>query len=178
MPILLRIILIRLSGAALGFIGYRLRGSGKVLPGLGNTGQRLLFWGVPVGVMMALATGSWIFAMASVPLGWLGVIPGYWGGQFALADPANRNFKNYFILGLRGAFISLPIFLGSLVAQYFGVLDVTVGLFGIIAGALFPVYYLAGLKLQKFKLPLLTNYAEWGEALLGTAVLAVKTIGF
>lgn len=155
----------------LGFIGYRLRGS-AIFPNLGNTLRRILFWAIPVGVMVVLTTKLWWAALASIPLAWLGVAPGYFGGEFALDKPENRNIRNYALLGLRGAWITAPIFAASLVAKHFGLLEHSIGLFAVIAGALFPLYYFAGMKLDKVKLPLLTYYPEWGEAFLGGAVLA------
>lgn len=158
-------------GFIFGFIGYRLRGS-AIFPKLGNTLRRIMFWGVPVGLIVFLTTKIWWAALASIPLAWLGVAPGYFGGEFALHKPENRNIKNYALLSLRGAWITAPIFIASLIAKHFGLLDHSIGLFAVIAGALFPLYYLAGKKLEKVKLPLLTYYPEWGEALLGGAVLA------
>lgn len=85
-------------------ICYRLRGSSQI----GTQSGRILYWAMPMSSLLVARTGDmWMF-LTVIPL-WLGVLPGYFGGQFDLDKKDNRNFKNYARLTLRGMFICLPL---------------------------------------------------------------------
>jgi hypothetical protein len=150
----------------LGGIFYRMRGSDVAwLSMLTKRAYGLfegrLFWSALCASVMAAVNGDAVYLLL-LPLFFLGVTPSYWRGRFNLEDQANRNWKNYAWLSLRGAFIALPVFLVT--GQAWG---------GIIAGALFPAYYLTGLVLQRIKSPIphLSGFSEWGEFLLGGSIL-------
>jgi hypothetical protein len=150
----------------LGGIFYRMRGSDMAwLSMLSKRNYGLfegrLFWaGLCTSVFMAVTGELWY--MLLLPLFYLGTIFGYFGGEFDLENPLNRNIKNYAPLSARGATFMLPVFLVT--GQAWG---------GVLLGALFPVYYLLGLPLQKLKAPIpyLSKFSEWGEFLLGGSML-------
>jgi len=150
----------------LGGIFYRMRGSDMAwLAMLTKRTYGLfegrLFWALLCTGMVSAVNGGLLYWLL-LPLFFLGVVPSYWRGQFNLEYAPNRNIKNYLWLSLRGAFIALPVFLAT--GQAWG---------GILAGALFPAYYLLGLSLQKLKspIPYLSKFSEWGEFILGGAIL-------
>lgn len=166
--------MLHLLAWALGFLGRRLVGHGN--SDLGNTLTRIFCWGIPCALVVYFVTHVWWFAWLSMPLAWLGIAPGYWGGQFALAIKKNRTWDNYATLAIRGAFIMQPICMASYVLTIFGYLDHGIAFWGVVAGLNFPAYYLIGIPLAKnVKLPLLTSYPEWGEGLLGGTVLLGAT---
>jgi len=145
-------------------IGYRLRGSA----GKGGWFERLFgvalgtFTGpllccVPVALMVSDTWPQFILVAIAA---YFGVMFGYWGGQFDLEKPENRNWKNYAILSVRGACIPIPV-----------CLTIGGGWWAILAGAGFPFYYLAGLWIApRLKLPMLHKFSEWGEFLLGATI--------
>lgn len=144
-------------------IGYRLRGSA----GEGGWFEKLFgfaigtflgrfLWCVPVSYMFA---ETWLEFAAYLALTYGGVMFGYWGGQFDLEKEENRNWKNYAILSLRGAFIAFPL---ALATGAWG---------GVIAGSILPFYYRLGMSIApRLKLPLLHGFSEWGELMLGLAI--------
>lgn len=156
----LRLLLIPIAA-----IGYRLRGSAgkggwvEKLTGIaiGTFFGRWL-WCIPVALMASHNIGQFMLvAMAA----YFGVMLGYWGGQFDLETPTNRNWKNYAILTLRGMFIALPVVI-TLGGAGWG---------GILGGALLVPYYLLGIPLaRRIKLPLLHGFSEFGELFLGLSI--------
>jgi hypothetical protein len=148
----------------LGAILYRLRGSAG--PGgwfeklfgfaIGTFLGRFL-WCVPVAYLLA---ETWLqFALYAI-LAYIGVMFGYWGGQFDLSLPKNRHLNNYLILTVRGGFIPLPLAMA------------TGAWWSVAGGMLFvPCYLLGGVISRYAKLPLLHGHTEWGEALLAACIV-------
>jgi len=145
-------------------IGYRLRGSAgeggwveKILGFPVGTIIGRLFWCIPFALLM---TTTWWHFFPLVVLAYIGVMFGYWG-KFDLENPNNRNWKNYALLTLRGAFI--PLLVCAFIQDHY---------WAIAGGALFvPCYLLGGVISKRLKLPLLYGNTEWGEALLATAII-------
>lgn len=158
--------------AIIGFIGYRLRGEGADPLNLDTTPARIIYWAVPVGICIFIDTGLWWVGLGAIPLAWVGVAPGYFGGQFDLALQANRNWNNYMRLGFKGMLISTPLLAVSETLFLIGYLPKPIGAVSMLLGLLFPLYYLAGLKLQRFSLPYLNTFTAWGEGLMGAAIMA------
>jgi hypothetical protein len=149
-----------LIGALLGSAAYRIRGGGidlwlgRVIGKRGgwtpSNGYGRAFWALFVTLLLPLGYHSpFIFALA-----FLGVLFGYFGGEFNLALKENRTWKNYAKLTARGAFIMLPL------ALTYGLLYSQLWL-GVAAGLLFVPCYLADNYLKKYA------HANWGELLLG-----------
>ncbi len=163
----------------LGAYAYHLRGSagpgGRLYDILGQApGTQLgrLLWTLVFTMATVGATGNpWLIFIA--PFAFLGVLPGYFGGQFDLWNKTNRNAHNYGLLSLRGMFICFPAMVGLGIAHATGLHDGGIGGFGVMAGALFVPCYLFGRVLYNFnvKLPLIVGWAEWGQALLGGCIL-------
>lgn len=152
-----------LIGALLGSIAGRIRGGGidyrigellkKPADWTPSNGYGRAFWALFVTLSLPLGWHSpFIFALA-----FLGVLFGYFGGEFNLALKENRNLKNYARLSARGVFIILPLALtyGSLYSQLW---------LGVAAGLLFVPCYLADNYLKKY-----VNW-NWGEILLYGAI--------
>jgi hypothetical protein len=144
-------------------IGYRLRGSA----GEGGWVEKII--GFPIGTFAgrllwcapfaALVTPSWAMFLPLVGMAYIGVMFGYWG-EFDLSLDKNRDWVNYTLLTLRGAFIALP---ACLVAGQWP---------AVFGGALFVPCYMAGLWISpRLKLPLLHGFSEWGELLLATSII-------
>lgn len=164
----------------LGFFGRRLVGGGldgdieKRLFGseLGTQISRLIYWAIPVAILVMALTGNIFAGLVSLPLAWLGLVPGYWGGKFNLENKANRNLANYARLTARGAFIALPLCIGlQLLLGYAPWLSVA-------AGALFVPCYLTGIWLSRFdrlnrmwRVVIFKDPSNYGEGLLGGFVM-------
>lgn len=117
-------------------------------------------WAVFMAVMCVAASGD-ILYFVTAPLWYLGVAPGYFGGEFNLESKENRNPKNYLKLTARGCFIALP---AAIATGAFG---------GVAAGFFFVPFYLLGIAivyLFKPKFKELRGFSQWGEFLLGMAV--------
>lgn len=153
----------------IGAIGYRLSGSQgawfTMLTGVKvGTALARLFWAIPMALLVTALTGN-IYMLGTAPLFYIGRMLGYWGGEFDLENPDNRNPKNYAILTARGAFIALPFFIAT-----------TLGGGGIAAGFYFVPFYLLGIQIQnrvKFlsnRIPYLCKFSEYGEFLLGGSI--------
>jgi hypothetical protein len=150
-------------GALLGSAAYRIRGGGVDL-WLGKVIGKREGWTPSNGYGRAFWA---LFVMLSLPLGYhspfifalafLGVLFGYFGGEFNLELKENRTWKNYALLSARGAFIMLPLALtyGSLYCQLW---------YGVVAGLLFVPCYLIDALLKKY------SSRNWGEILLGAAI--------
>ncbi len=152
----------------LAIIGYRLRGSAgkggwidKLTGYAPGTRFGRMLWCAPIAGVVAQ---SWIEILPVMLAAYVGVMFGYWGGEFNLEHKPNRNFKNYAILTVRGMVI--PLFVCLITLDYW---------WAIAGGALFVPCYLAGLWIApRLKLPLLHGFSEWGELLLGASIV----IGF
>jgi hypothetical protein len=144
-------------------IGYRLRGSAgqggwveKIIGFPVGTFLGRFFWCIPVA---ALTTPSLLLFVPYVVLAYIGVMFGYWGGEFDLEAKANQNWKNYARLTIRGCFVAFPLAL------------FTGAWLGVVAGCLFVPYYKLSIPISRFlKLPMLKGFSEWGEFLLGTFI--------
>lgn len=161
-----------------GAIGYRLRGGAdeteKNIFGVnfGTQLRRILFWSVPVGVFVTYLTLNPLIGFFAVLLAWAGVVPDYFGGKFDLSLEENRNPKNYALLALRGGFIAAPLCAGMILLSVLGI-KISAPLGAIMAGAMFPLYYLAGNVLIKYaQLPFVKGNTQWGEFLLGGFIMA------
>lgn len=139
--------------AILGAVTYRFRGVGNQW-----VGTRLAR--LPWCLVLTLAAYSVLpnKMLLDLPalfiLSYVGVMFGYFGGQFDLALGSNRNYANYLILTIKGATIALPVCL------YIG------NYYAIFAGSLFFVYYLFGLSFSDKNFPVI------GDLLLGSAILS------
>lgn len=141
-------------------LGYRLRGSAgdggwveKIFGFPTGTFLGRFFWCVPVALLMAHTPLDFLFYAF---LAYIGVMFGYWGGQFDLSQPKNNNWKNYATLTVRGMFIAFPLAVA------------TGAWWGVVAGALFVPCYKFSIPISgKIKLPMLHSFSEWGEFLLG-----------
>jgi len=144
-----------LIGAILGAIFYRVRGGGidhLFSKPISNHILRSV-WALFVTLSLPIGWHSpFIFALAFV-----GVLFGYFGGEFNLALKENRVWRNYLILTARGAFIMFPLALtyGLIYSQLW---------YGVAAGLLFVPCYLADNYLKKL------YKQNWGEILLGAAI--------
>jgi len=144
-------------GALAGAAAYRIRGGG-----IDHLFSR------PVSNHILRSVWA-LFVTLSLPLGWhspfifalafLGVLFGYFEGEFNLAKKENRVWRNYCILSARGAFIMLPLALtyGSLYSQLW---------LAAAFGLLFVPCYLADIPLKKY----VNMYQNWGEVLLGFVI--------
>lgn len=119
-------------------------------------------WAVYATLCCVAFSGEVIYFITA-PLWYLGIAPGYFGGEFNLEAKENRNPKNYMKLCVRGAFIAFPAAIA------------TGALGGVAAGMFLPFYYLAGLGiiyLFKPKWKELKGFSQLGELLTGIAVIA------
>ena len=164
----------------LGAYAYHLRGSagggGRLQQLLGEapgTQVGRLIWAATVTFVLTACTGNmWMMAFIPIPA-FLGVLPGYWTGEFDLAKEKNRNPKNYAILSLRGAWIAFPVMLVLIAMREMGLHNGDIGGFGVIAGGMFHIWYLLGRSAYNlgFRLPLVVAWPEWAQFILGGAVM-------
>jgi len=132
----------------LGALCYRFRGQAK--DSVGTFLGRL-----PWCLLVALITFQhWWQMPIIIGLAYVGVMFGYFGGKFDLADKNNRHWENYLRLSVRGGFIIFPVYL--LMGHWLAVL----------AGSLFVVYYFIGLSTGGSKFPLI------GDLLIGATIMA------
>lgn len=163
-----------------GGIGYRLRGSSNeggwasVLFGAepGLTIGRMLFWAYPVTCFVTALTGNLLIAPLIFLSAWLGVVPGYFGGEFNIEDPKNRNWKNYLRLTLRGMWIAAPLCDTLVALNYLGYYHGDFGWGGMIAGALFVFNYWIWIRIGRTPhFQFIHGYVECGEFLTGGLVM-------
>jgi len=160
--------MIELITFLIGAITYRIRGGGAAAEEIKYLGKELptsvrrLFW--PLGLGISIAFHSLTMAMIAMPLLYAGTVLGYFGAQFDLSKPENRNPHNYMLLTARGILICLPAAIGLSTLT-----GVQTGFGGVLAGALFvPCYRLWALSDNK--------YGNLGEMLLG-GIMAVGLVG-
>lgn len=113
-------------------------------------------WAIVMALLATACTGN-IYMLLTAPLWFLGVVPGYFGGEFDLKNKANRKPKNYARLALRGAFIGFPYFL------------VTANGLPMALGAMLPIAYLCGIFLQNV-VSKRYGFTQYGEAIVGGLV--------
>jgi hypothetical protein len=150
--------------------------TGRIRGGLGNEFVRKLLgkpdgWEIPnnyirsvwaISVTLLIWPATFILWPLTFIAAFIGVMPGYWKGKFNLADPANRNWKNYFWLTLRGMFIALPV---AVLYSFYS--DYTKWP-AVVVGGLFVIYYLTGYRITK-RSPIQAG-SQWGEWLLYGAI--------
>lgn len=135
---------------------------------------RIFCWAILVQIMFVLYHPnniglSYIVGIAA----FIGVVFGYFGGEFNLAEKRNRNWLNYILLAIRGGFIAWPVCLTLYVAQKLGLYTGGLGDWGMRVGLFLPAFYLLGLKLEgRIRLPMVSSFPNWGEFLTGGAVMA------
>jgi hypothetical protein len=156
--------------ALLGGLTYRIKG-GLIDDILHREFSNTLIrsvWALYVTLMLPLS----IYSPAAFILAFAGVIMGYWGGKFDLTKKENRTIRNFLILACRGAFIMFPLALSTSILSIVNFSPVYCQLwYGVIAGALMPLYYLAGLGIGEiFKIQ---GKSQWGEWLIGIAIGSV-----
>lgn len=151
----------------IGGLAWRIRGTGLVRPFIARFGV----WAIPVAMTIAFVTGRPELGIAALPFVGLGAIFGYWG-KFDLAVKKLRTVSNYAKLSVMGMVRFLPLFMVSwFVGLQWKVLP------AVLSGASFPLCYLAGLKLERFSLPRLRSFTEWGEFLFGGIILVALALG-
>jgi len=163
----------------LGGYAYHFRGSagegGRIQQfigeSIGTQGGRAL-WAIVVTMMIAGATGNILMLLAMPIPAFLGVLPGYFGGQFDLTKQPNRNVKNYGRLTLRGMFIAFPILVVLSIMNGLGWHEGGNGGLGVMLGGGFVLYYLLGKLIYDLgiKIPLCEAWPEWAQFILGGAV--------
>lgn len=156
--------------AIAGSLVYRIRG------GMGNEAIRNYSgkpkgWEIPNGIIRGIwALYVTILIGANSPylglpiifvLAFLGVVPGYFGGEFDLTKKENRTWQNLSLLSARGAFIILPL------ALCFSTLYPHLW-YGVACGALMPIWYLLGVEIGKKSA--IMSHSQWGEVLIGASI--------
>jgi hypothetical protein len=151
-----------------GILAWRIRG------GMGNSlAQKLLRkpaeWEIPntyirlicaayFALLLPLAIDTPIY----IGLFFVGVVLGYFGGEFNLALKENRTWQNYLRLALRGGFVCLP-------ALTYAVLSLSPNiyplLYGVAFGLLLPACYLIGFALPEKKGVI--SHSQIAEAIFG-----------
>lgn len=153
----------------LGAVAWRVKGSGKIAS---EAEARYIIWGIPVGLIVLLATEIPIFGFLATAAAGIGATFGYWG-DFDITQPANRTVSNYLKLSAMGALRFAPLFLLGLIMG-FGMWVLP----AVAAGLFFVPAYLVGWKLSPhLSLPLLTSFSEWGEFFFGGILLFTLSVG-
>lgn len=153
----------------IGAVAWRVRGSGIIAS---HAEARYIIWGIPVGLIVLLATQIPILGFLSTAAAGFGASFGYWG-DFDIRWPQNRTFSNYLKLTTMGALRFTPLFiLGCIMGFGLWVLP------AVFAGTAFVPSYLFGWKLSPhLSLPLLTSFSEWGEFFFGGILLFALSLG-
>lgn len=164
-----------------GAIGWRERGSDVDTFNLEGNVSRLIYWCLPAAFLTMLFHhhNVWLEAL-TIPVFLLGCAPGYFGGDWDFKNPKKYNLWNFLRLAIRGAWICIPYYALTYFLSHYHYswipdqlrVSQAYGLGGIIMGLFFVVYYIIGLKLEKYKPWLLTDFPAWGEFLLGGFVMA------
>lgn len=165
----------------IGAIAYRARGGGlnkyeKSLLGYTDENKmpsryRELYWVISCSISILYATMDALIGFLSIPLLIAGCI-GYFGGHFNLADPANRNLKNYLRLTIAGMSTAAPLMLGLMILQHYGLYSGACAWGGVVSGMLFAPCYLIYFKIINTKIvQALGEFGNVGELLIGGATL-------
>lgn len=161
----------------LGAYAYRLRGDsneGGFIERhlgfiIGTQGGRLI-WSFVVSSLLAFKVHDLAFFIMGLPLVFVGVMFGYFGAYFDLSNKDNLRLGNLARLTLRGMFIMFPLAFFTLPFKLYFLW------YGVAAGALFVPFYYIGAKIA-LKIPMVAGNTQWGEWLLGGAILALTFWG-
>lgn len=126
---------------------------------------RFIVWGLPVGILVVIATLNPIYALAAIILAGVGASFGYWG-DFNVTLPENRTWKNFMKLSAMGCIRFAPLFVASCFVglQWNVILAVLAGF------SFYPAYVIGDWasktispKLKVGNKYLLDTFSEWGE---------------
>lgn len=162
----------------IGALAGRIRGAGQIDFG-GKVGvvkipteiARFGVWGIPVGILVGVYSHNLIYALVAQILAGAGASFGYYA-QFGIAQPENQNWKNYAILSIMGMIRFIPLLIAAIFVHHGDQI-----ILAVLAGILFVPAYKFGITMQRFKLPLLKFYTEWGEFFFWGSIYAALGIG-
>lgn len=164
LPLLLGAVLYRARGGGLHSFEKIYLGTTDAKP-LRTTFRRLVYWDIPLAVIITIVTVKPWLGLACLPFIYLGH-SGYWGGKFNLADPVNRNWKNYARLTVAGFSTVAPLSLFLCILKYLGCYSGMCAWAGVAAGITFVPAYLIYARFNK-----MGEFWNWGEIISGGIIL-------